>query len=738
MKISRLFGRGKAPAMPPDKAVPGLSPNVGDVPIAGFVDAVSSVSIGGWCVHLENPGQNLELELLVAGKVVTRIRPFIPRADISQALGRNARAGFRIHVGKELASSILEIKSENKAGSEPDKFVEFQIRPNGHDLFLPASKGIALQLARSDLERIVKGDRIDLQDPFFSRFERLKKAAESATQKDLENQDVRLIAFYLPQFHPFPENNEWWGEGFTEWTNVSKAEPLFPQHYQPHLPADLGYYDLRLSEVRERQAELARDYGIYGFCYHYYWFGGRTLMDGPIRAMLESGKPDFPFCICWANEPWSRRWDGSESELLLPQPHDIDMDERFIVDVMPFLKDQRYIAVNGAPLIVIYRVSLLPDSNELFRRWRLLAASHGIPDLHIVMAETFGLKDPYKFGCDAAVDFPPHRLAVPEISDKVFAADAKNGFKGAVFDYRDVVAADIKRPAANYILYRGIFPSWDNTSRLGPSAHIFHHASPDYYEIWLRSLIDNANQNLPSGQRLVFINAWNEWAEGTHLEPDRKHGRRYLDATRRAISGRADAESALLELETVMGPGNCAVARLTETLRRELNGLKHCNQYMAKQHAEYYYRADFKRAEWMAQPKFDTSQIEWTPDDLNFQLERINQYGSPHIPHELLLDRNEFLDLAGWLFVKEWKSGGSYCFLLAQDDEGRHSVALMRNRFQRPDVESAFPGQVEMPSGFEVSMPLSGLPPGLHDVSIVITDGKRWKGIPCDLSVTIV
>jgi hypothetical protein len=566
----------------------------------------------------------------------------------------------------------------------------------------------------------------------------LKKAAESNSQKASAVDDVKLIAFYLPQFHPFPENNEWWGEGFTEWTNVTKAEPQFPGHYQPHLPADFGYYDLRLPEVRERQAQIAREYGIHGFCYHYYWFAGRILMDRPIRDMLESGKPDFPFCICWANEPWSRRWDGSEHELLLPQPHDIETDERFILDVRPFLKDPRYITVNGAPLIVIYRVSLLPDPNELFRRWRLIAANNGIPDLHIVMAETFGQKDPYRYGCDAAVDFPPHRLAVPEVSQTVFAETEKNGFTGAVFDYRDVVAAEIKRPAADYILYRGVFPSWDNSARRGKSAHIFHNASPEFYEIWLRSLIDDAKQNLPFGQRLVFINAWNEWAEGTHLEPDRRHGRQYLDATRRAVSGRINAESALLELELAVEGGNAAIDRAVETIRRELDGLKYCNQYMAKQHAEYYYRANLKRAEWITKCEIDASRVEWEPGDLKFFLDRVNQYVAPNIPPVLVLDRNELIDIAGWVLVKNWKAGGTYCFIRVQGENGSHSVALLRNRFQRPDVEKALQGFSQMPPGFEVAVPLSALPVGTYDFSVLITDGMKWKGRRLGFSITLV
>jgi SAM-dependent methyltransferase len=347
--------------------------------------------------------------------------------------------------------------------------------------------------------------------------------------------DIRLIAFYLPQYHPIPENDRWWGRGFTDWNNVAKATPNFIGHYQPHLPADLGFYDLRMPEVREQQAEMAREYGIDGFCYHHYWFNGRRLLERPFNEVLKTGRPSFPFCLCWANENWTRRWDGAEHEILIAQAHSKEDDIAFIRDIIPAFRDDRYIRVNGKPLLIVYRVSLLPNPQATADIWRAECRGLGVGDIYLCAAQSFGITDPRPYGFDAAVEFPPHGLGffIPEISEDIEMTNPD--FTGNIFGYEDVVQFEKKKKRPHYTLFRTVMPSWDNTPRKQNASIIFAHVTPDLYKEWLAHVIEYSNKNLYGDERLVFINAWNEWAEGAHLEPDRKYGDKFLTATKSVL-----------------------------------------------------------------------------------------------------------------------------------------------------------------------------------------------------------
>ena len=344
---------------------------------------------------------------------------------------------------------------------------------------------------------------------------------------------VRLIAFYLPQYHPIPENDRWWGKGFTEWTNVTKAQPNFAGHYQPHLPADLGFYDLRVPEVRDEQAALARHYGIHGFCYYYYWFAGKRLLNRPLDEVVQSGHPDFPFCVCWANENWSRRWDGLDSEILIAQQHSDEDDLNFIRTLEPALRDRRYIRVKGQLLLMVYRPSLLPDAARTAAIWRGYCRESGLGELYLASVQSFGdIGDPRTFGFDAAIEFPPHAMAVLAQQP----AEMYNpNFQGMFYDYPATADFFMNRSPMPYPFFRTAMPSWDNTARRQDTSDIFLNAKPDYYERWLKRLIEETRWYRSAGERLVFINAWNEWAEGNHLEPDRQYGHRYLEATRNAL-----------------------------------------------------------------------------------------------------------------------------------------------------------------------------------------------------------
>lgn len=346
---------------------------------------------------------------------------------------------------------------------------------------------------------------------------------------------VKLLAFYLTQFHPIPENDAWWGKGFTEWTNASKAIPLFPGHYQPHLPADLGFYDLRVAETRREQIQLAKKYGIDGFCYYYYWFAGKRLLERPLDDMLADPQSDMPFCLCWANENWTRRWDGAEKEILIEQSYGPDSDLRVIQDLLRYVKDPRYIRIDGAPLIIVYCPQRLPNCRETLRVWREYCAEQGIPRIHAACALTHSNWNHKELGFDSAVEFPPHNMKFENLAQKM---SFYKTFRGYCADFADVANMYLQRrysPEASG--FRGVFPSWDNTARSGERATVVLNGSPENYEFWLSEAISRTIEDFPTEERFVFINAWNEWAEGCHLEPDRKFGHRYLEATVRAKKG---------------------------------------------------------------------------------------------------------------------------------------------------------------------------------------------------------
>ncbi len=345
---------------------------------------------------------------------------------------------------------------------------------------------------------------------------------------------AKLIAFYLPQYHPIPENDTNWGKGFTEWTNVSKATPQFAGHYQPHLPGELGFYDLRLPEVLRRQVELAKKYGIYGFCFHYYWFGGKRLLDGPLNQFISDPKTDFPFCICWANENWTRRWDGREEDVLIGQDHSLENDYKFIQDLEPLLRHPNYIKFGERPLIVVYRVGLLKDARKTAASWREYCINQGLGNPYLVAAQAFGFYDPNSIGFDAAVEFPPHGIEHNKITDKVVILNSQ--YNGNVYSFVKMVQQFIE-PAVNkaYRVIKSVSPSWDNEPRKPGKGDSFIYSTPNQYQRWLSQCIIKEFIYYPEDSRFVFINAWNEWGEGAYLEPDRKFGYAYLNATSKAL-----------------------------------------------------------------------------------------------------------------------------------------------------------------------------------------------------------
>jgi glycosyltransferase involved in cell wall biosynthesis len=386
-----------------------------------------------------------------------------------------------------------------------------------------AADAIGRRVVETELERVAREWPPTVED--------IRSSAAVATSS-ADDTPVRVIAFYLPQFHAIPENDAWWGQGFTEWTNVRRARANFVGQWQPHEPGELGYYDLTDASVRDAQAMLARQHGVDAFCYYYYWFSGKRLLDRPLAEIAASGQPDFPFCVCWANENWTRRWDGLEHEILIAQQYSRDDGIAFIRSLFPLFDDRRYLRVGGRPLLLVYNIGDIPNIAQTVSLWREIARREGPSEIYLAAVQRNALDDPTSHGFDAAVEFPPLGHAAENRVDRV---DITNpAFRGTVFGYASLAAHYLMLPRPAYRQFRGVTPMWDNTARRQNEGMVVADSNPELFGVWLSHAIAQTRLRHRGDERLLFVNAWNEWAEGNHLEPDRRYGRRYLEAVRAA------------------------------------------------------------------------------------------------------------------------------------------------------------------------------------------------------------
>lgn len=436
-------------------------------------------------------------------------------------------------------------------------------------------------------------------------------------EKPLRAPPAKLVCFYLPQFHAIPENDAWWGQGFTEWTNVQPAQAQFAGHYQPHIPGELGYYNLLDSETQRRQIELAKLYGIGGFCFYFYWFGGKRLLEQPLTNYLADRSLDLPFCLCWANENWSRRWDGLESEILIAQQHSVEDDLAFIEHVANYMRDPRYLRIEGKPLLLVYRPGLLPSAQKTALRWRHWCKTHGIGEIFLAYTQSFENCDPAQYGFDAAIEFPPNNSAPPNVTGSV--TPLRDDFACTVYDWRVLVERSEHYVQHAYTLFRSVCPSWDNTARRKNRGTIFVNSTPALYQRWLQNAIrDTAHRQTQADKRLIFINAWNEWAEGAHLEPDARHGYAWLQATRNALLTESENRRCILLVTHDCHPHGAQFLSLE--MGRELSGMGFELAIVAlsggKLQEEFAQLAPFIDAE------------NATPDELNDFLRRFNKGGN--------------------------------------------------------------------------------------------------------------
>lgn len=351
---------------------------------------------------------------------------------------------------------------------------------------------------------------------------------------------ARLIAYYLPQFHPIPENDKWWGRGFTEWTNTAKAKPLFKGHYQPHLPGDLGFYDLRLPETRAAQAAMAREHGVEAFCYFHYWFSGRQLLERPFNEVRDSGEPDFPFCLCWANQTWTSIWHGAPDRVLIEQYYPgMDDHRRHFDALLPAFFDKRYLKVDGKPLFVFFKPKELPDSLRVMEFWRELSIKAGLPGLFLIAEDHRQDWDPKPRGYDAVVmnNLWPWRYEVAYWNQPIKKIKQKyNRLRGKpkVVMYEEVIDSLVTEPIKGIESFPCVYPNFDNTPRSGGNGLVLHGSTPELFRRHLRRAIDRMS-HAPGERRIVFVKSWNEWAEGNHLEPDLRFGMRYLEVLREEV-----------------------------------------------------------------------------------------------------------------------------------------------------------------------------------------------------------
>lgn len=373
---------------------------------------------------------------------------------------------------------------------------------------------------------------------------------------------MRFISFYLPQYHPIPENDKWWGEGFTEWRNVVLAKPRFKGHYQPHIPSDLGFYDLRVPDTREKQFKMAEDYGLSAFCFYHYWFDGKKLLEKPLEDSIARDKSKFPFCICWANENWTRAWDGQERDVLLKQSYSESDAIEHARYIGKLIENTRYLKVNGKPLIVIYRPDLVPNASNYFHKWRkIFKDEFNINDVYIAGVKS-GLvkiseKEIIARGFNSVIGFQPNRDFFPKslswrrIFIESIRAIAPNNFfqflkiKSTFLNkvnYDRMVDDQIRRDVnekKEYVYWPTVFPSWDNTARR-KTPTVIQNKSGKKFRDWLEFSCSKVDE-YKKDEQIIFINAWNEWAEGCHLEPDLENGFRFLNALKEVAFKKIDS-----------------------------------------------------------------------------------------------------------------------------------------------------------------------------------------------------
>jgi hypothetical protein len=534
---------------------------------------------------------------------------------------------------------------------------------------------------------------------------------------------ARLIAFYLPQFHPIPENDEWWGKGFTEWTNVANATPLFRGHYQPHIPADLGFYDLRVPETRVAQANMAREYGIEGFCYWHYWFASRRIIDRPFNEVLRSGEPDFPFCLGWANDSWTGIWHGCADKMLIEQTYPGAKDEEaHFHALLEAFSDKRYITVDGKPLFLIYKPYKLPEPNRFLNHWRELAVKNGLKGIYFVGNARTMEWVPEKDGFDAMVPHNPgltfYRHFNPHFDDKKKKFD-RHFFKDLyreklsipeVIKYEEYIKYATPELRDYFDEYPCVLPNWDNTPRCGSRGNVLTDSTPELFRIHLRDAIRQVSHR-ERDKRIVFVKSWNEWAEGNYLEPDQRFGRAYLEVCREEVT------------HTVVAAKSSVAGKID-------NSAASSPAKAVKMDATWDWRIFEKEAR-----SIDIDGLKAQASPTEFNVDRLND--SHQHSHKLITTipaHASYIEIVGWAIDSPNKSvAGGVCVEI----NGRRFVA--HYGLKRPDVAKV-KGSQYLHSGFRVLIPSSEIGKGKHTLTAKVISrdlNSYYSNLERTLSFTI-
>lgn len=487
----------------------------------GSVDFISGARVTGWAWCPLAPEYAVRVEALIDNKVIGRARADLARPDLLLAGKGSGRYGFTIKFEPRLpCHKIPTIRVAHRNS----KVLSWTVK-------LPDAAASEGGLVEPTVDNLTKDHSYFTQPS--PEYEDRQSGILDTLPKKHRSLLPMVIAYYLPQFHQIAENDDNWGTGFTDWRQLSRALPRFPGHYQPRIPRDLGFYTLGGDDVLKRQATMALDAGVSAFCYYYYWFNGTRVLERPLEAHLKSNV-EMPFLLMWANENWTRTWDGFEDNVLLRQDYHIHEEDALLADFARHFNDPRYLRLNDRPLFIIYNPSSIPNAKVTIKRWRQkLLENFGQKPL-LFMAQAFGLENPKPYGLDGAIEFPPHKLAASHPGRAMLDAYSSD-FSGRVVDYGDIVASSLQEADAPFPLVKTAVPSWDNDARRPNRSLILEGISPARYEAWLSLLIERAIAKPVYGRPVVAINAWNEWAEGAYLEPDVHYGAAYLNATARAV-----------------------------------------------------------------------------------------------------------------------------------------------------------------------------------------------------------